>query len=194
MVDKEIEEKESEEVKEKEIEDETIVEEKAEEVQTVEKETEEIQEVELEDDPWSEENWKKSFPELYEETEKAVGLTKEDVIRIVRDQIKLWLRGVGSGKYPLPKGMKPTEYPYPKKKDIEGLEDEFEEIRKSIEAMKSDSEKFETLEKSLDDIKKEVQIIKDQPAEIIEKSIEDKSKIYKPSIEIEDGHIRRKEK
>jgi len=149
------------------------------------------EEIELEDDPWSEENWKKTFPELFED-EKAVGLTKEDVVKIVRDQIKLWLKGVSSGKYPLPKGMAPTKYPYPKKKDISGLEEEFEEIRKSIDSIKLDSEKFDTLQKSLEDIKKEVQVIKDQPAEIIEKSIKEEEKEYKsPYKNLQDGTITR---
>ena len=43
------------------------------------------------------------------EEEKA--LTKEDVIKIVRDELKTFWQGVLSGKYPLPKAAK---YPYAK--------------------------------------------------------------------------------
>jgi len=47
--------------------------------------------------------------EQKDEEEKA--LTKEDVIKIVRDELKTFWQGVLSGKYPLPKAAK---YPYAK--------------------------------------------------------------------------------
>lgn len=195
----EIKEKENDETKEKEVEEklEVTKEEKEieKEIETSTSETGTIEEVELEDDPWSEENWKQTFPELYEKeiTEKEEGLTEKDVIRIVREQLKLWLKGVSEGKYPLPKGMKPTEYPYPKKGDIEGLDEEFE---KSKDLHKSYDEKFEDIAKTFEEIKKEVQIIKDSPVDLIEKEIKEKSdgKYQSPYKNLKDGTITIKHK
>jgi len=46
-----------------------------------------------------------------EKDEEEKALTKEDVIKIVRDELKTFWQGVLSGKYPLPKAAK---YPYAK--------------------------------------------------------------------------------
>jgi len=70
-----------------------------------------------------EEEFEKFFEELENETEENTeeqkseeqnseeekALTKEDVIKIVRDELKTFWQGVLSGKYPLPKAAK---YPY----------------------------------------------------------------------------------
>ncbi|WAE39512.1 MAG: hypothetical protein QIT36_gp088 [Methanophagales virus GBV301] len=72
-----------------------------------------------------EEEFEEFFKELEEETtenteeqksgeqkdEEEKALTKEDVIKIVRDELKTFWQGVLSGKYPLPKVAK---YPYAK--------------------------------------------------------------------------------
>ena len=163
------------------------------EVETPIIETEVAEKITLENDPWSEENWKSSFPELFEQevVEKAEGLTKEDVIRICREQIKEWLKGVDKGDYPLPKGLKPASTQSPKKSDIEGLEEEFE---KSASAYKSFEDKFTDIAKTFEEIKKEVQIIKDTPVDLIEKSMkEDKNKKYESDfLNLKDGTITKK--
>lgn len=201
MAEKKIEEKTEDEIKEKELDDKTeveVIEEKAKETveeKEVEKETETpiseaeiVKETELENDPWSEENWKSSFPELFEKeiTEKAEGLGKDDVIRICREQIKEWLKGVERGSYPLPKSLKPIESSSPNKtRDIEGLD---EQLEKSTTVYKSFEEKFTDIAKTFKEIQKEIQIIKDTPIEIIEKSIDKKDK-YIPSVKMDEGTI-----
>ena len=181
--DKETEDKKEEAIEEKEIEGE--IETATPEIGTVTEETK------LENDPWSAEAWKETFPELFktEVVEKAEGLTKEDVVRICREQIKEWLKGTSEGKYPLPKNMANTEEKASNKiEDVEGLN---EQLEKSTTLYKSYEEKFNDIAKTFEEIKKEVQIIKDQPAEIFEKSLEDnKNKEYvSPFTEKDDGSI-----
>ena len=181
--DKETEDKKEEAIEEKEIEGE--IETATPEIGTVTEETK------LENDPWSAEAWKETFPELFktEVVEKAEGLTKEDVVRICREQIKEWLKGTSEGKYPLPKNMANTEEKASNKiEDVEGLN---EQLEKSTTLYKSYEEKFNDIAKTFEEIKKEVQIIKDQPAEIFEKSLKDNKDIeYKSSfIEKDDGSI-----
>ena len=166
------------------------------EVETPTVETEVTEEIKLENDPFSDENWRSSFPELFEPevVEKAEGLTKEDVIRICREQIKEWLKGTSEGKYPLPKNMANSEEKALNKiEDVEGLTEQFE---KSASAYKSFEDKFTDIAKTFEEIKKEVQIIKDTPVDLIEKSIEkDKNKKYEPRFKnLKDGTITIKEK
>ena len=175
---------------------ETVKEEIKKEVETPTVETEVAEEIKLENDPWSEENWKSSFPELFETevVEKAEGLSKEDVVRICREQIKIWLKGTSTGEFPLPKSMTPTEQKSLNKiKDIEGLD---EQLQKSTEAYKSYEDNFNDIAKTFEEIKKEVQIIKDTPVDLIEKSIEnDKNKVYESKFKtLKDGTITIKEK
>lgn len=160
-------------------------------VETPTVETEVTEEIKLENDPFSDENWRSSFPELFEPeiVEKAEGLSKEDVVRICREQIKIWLKGTSEGKYPLPKSMTPTEQKSLNKiKDIEGLD---EQLEKSTEAYKSYEDKFNDIAKTFEEIKKEVQVIKDTPVDLIEKSIEnDKNKEYESKFKtLKDGTI-----
>ena len=181
--DKETEDKKDEAIEEKDVEKE--VETPTSEVETT------IEETKLENDPWSDENWRSTFPELFEKeiTEKAEGMTKDEVIRICREQIKEWLKGTSEGKYPLPKNMANTEEKASNKiEDVEGLN---EQLEKSTTLYKSYEEKFNDIAKTFEEIKKEVQIIKDQPAEIFEKSLEDnKNKEYvSPFTEKDDGSI-----
>ena len=161
------------------------------EVETPTVETEVAKEIELENDPWSAENWKSSFPELFEAevVEKAEGLSKEDVVRICREQIKIWLKKTSDGTYPLPKSMTPTEQKSLNKiEDIEGLSEQFE---KSASAYKSYEEKFNDIAKTFEEIRKEVQIIKDTPVDLIEKDMKDKStkKYISPYETLKDGTI-----
>lgn len=156
------------------------------------------QEIELENDPWSEESWRNTFPELYENEkvedviQKAEGLGEADVIRIVREQLKIWLKGVSEGKYPLPKGLAPSKEPYPEKSQIKGLDEEFE---KSKTVLDSYEQKFDDISKTFVELKKEIQIIKDTPVDLMEKSIdEDKNKEYvSPYALKKDGTITKKE-
>ena len=195
-IEEDVKEKEVDEVKDKEIEkkkeeiDEEKKIEKEIETPTPELETT-IEETKLENDPWSEENWKSTFPELFEKeiSEKAEEMTKEDVVRICREQIKEWLKGTSEGKYPLPKNMaRGEEKTLNKIEDVEGLN---EQLEKSITLYKSYEEKFNDIAKTFEELKKEVQIIKDQPAEIFEKSLKDNKDIeYKsPFLEKDDGSI-----
>lgn len=161
------------------------------EIETPTIETEQTKEIELENDPWSAESWKISFPELFETevVEKAEGVSKEDVIRICREQIKEWLKGTDRGDYPIPKSLKPTEVSFSNKtKDIEGLD---EQLEKSATAYKSFEEKFQDIAKTFEEIKKEVQIIKDTPVDLIEKSMEkDKNIKYESKFKtLKDGTI-----
>lgn len=155
------------------------------------------QEIELENDPWSEESWRNTFPELYENEkvedviQKAEGLGEADVIRIVREQLKLWLKGVSEGKYPLPKGLAPSQEPYPEKSQIKGLDEEFE---KSKAVFDSYEQKFDDISKTFVELKKELQIIKDTPVDLMEKSIDDdKNREYvSPFAHLKDGTITQK--
>ena len=200
---KKVEEKVEDEIKEKDVEDKTEpevvkkedetkeTEEVKKEIETPTVETEVAKEIELENDPWSAENWKSSFPELFEPeiVEKAEGLTKEDVIRTCREQIKVWLKGTSTGEFPLPKSMTPTEQKSLNRiKDIEGLD---EQLQKSTEAYKSYEDKFNDIGKTFEEIKKEVQIIKDTPVDLIEKSTEkDKDKKFESKFKnLKDGTI-----
>ena len=150
-------------------------------------------EPELENDPWSAESWKETFPELFEKEkeepiiQKAEGLGEADVIRIVREQLKIWLKGVSEGKYPLPKGLAPSKEPYPEKSQIKGLDEEFEKS-KAV---------FDSFEQKFDDISKtfvELKIIKDTPVDLLEKSIDDdKNREYvSPFAHLKDGTITQK--
>ena len=159
-------------------------------------------------------SWDDIFPELAvkaEDTEqnpkeedsvKAVALTEDEVRKIVREEIKKWVKGVTDGKYPFPKGgaSEPTKYPYPSKEEMEamstgiqkGLDDKLAQLMTQIS-------KIDIIEKSLADIKsenealrKDVEIIRDQPAQIIEKStdIPKKRKGFKSAYRVkEDGTI-----
>ena len=152
------------------------------------------QEIELENDPWSEESWRNTFPELYENEkvedviQKAEGLGEADVIRIVREQLKLWLKGVSEGKYPLPKGLGPSKEPYPEKSEID------EEFEKSKAILDSYAQKFDDISKTFEELGKEIQLIKDTPVDLMKKSIdEDKNKDYvSPYAFMKDGTITQK--
>jgi len=175
---------------------EPIIDSKSDLVTTDEKE-EVTKKIELENDPWSEESWKETFPELFEKekeeeaTEKAEGLNEAGVIRIVREQLKLWLKGVSEGKYPLPKELAPSQEPYPEKSQIKGLNEEFE---KSKAILDSYAQKFDDISKTFEELGKEIQIIKDTPVDLIEKSIDgDKNKEYvSPYTLMKDGTITQK--
>ena len=162
-------------------------------VVTTDEKEEVTKEIELKNDPWSEESWKDTFPELYEKereevTERAEGLSEADVIRIVREQLKLWLKGVSEGKYPLPKGLGPSKEPYPEKSEID------EEFEKSKAILDSYAQKFDDISKTFEELGKEIQLIKDTPVDLMEKSIdEDKNKDYvSPYAFMKDGTITQK--
>ena len=182
-----VEEKKNEEENEEEQETPEVAEESKSEEQTEEQEQTE----ELTDDPFA--DWSDIFPELKENREKA--LTEADVRKIVREEIKKWIKGVKEGKYPFPvKYPYPGKYPYPKKS-----EDETEEkssITQELSAMKESQEKLqgtiEELQKSLDAIKKEVDDIRDTPIETFAKSLkeeQEKKEYHSPFVETDDGSI-----
>ena len=172
----------------------------------------EKEEVKVSADPFD--SWDDIFPELAvkaeedeqnptEDPAKADGLTEDNVRMIVREEIKKWVKGVTDGKYPFPKGTtasEPTKYPYPSKEEMEAMSSG---IQKSLDdklaQLMTQISKIDIIEKSLVDIKsenealrKDVEIIRDQPAQIIEKSIDvtKKRKGFKSTYKVkEDGTI-----
>ncbi|MBU0792171.1 MAG: hypothetical protein KKC55_17135 [Gammaproteobacteria bacterium] len=172
------------------------------------KEKEEIPEtIEEKGDADPFDSWEDVFPELASKEEEPIEskeeMTEDSIRKIVREEIKNWVKGVNEGKYPFPKGKpkdekEPSQYPYPSKDEIDemsaSLQKSFdgkftelttqlgtiEAIQKSINELKTDNEA----------IKKEVEIIRDQPAQIIEKSNDRKRKGFKSNFNVrEDGTI-----
>ena len=177
-----VEEKKNEEENEEEQETPEVAEESKSEEQTEEQEQTE----ELTDDPFA--DWSDIFPELRENREKA--LTEADVRRIVREEIKKWIKGVKEGKYPFP-----ATYPYPKK-SMDVTEEEKSAVSQELTAVKESQEKLqgtiEELQKSLDAIKKEVDDIRDTPIETFAKSLkeeQEKKEYHSPFVETDDGSI-----
>jgi hypothetical protein len=163
-----------------------------EETETKEKTDESSAEMETENiDPWK--DWSDVISELNDQdtSEKAMQLTEADVVRIVREQLKLWVKGVNEGKYPMPKSesKEPSKYPYPEKKDLEDMKSQITDTKKYHDDTNT---KLETLSKSIEDIKEELQMVKDTPIEVVEKSLK-KEKEYEPFImEGKDGSITRR--
>ena len=158
----------------------------AEEAKSEKQEEKQEESEELTEDPFS--DWSDIFPELKEERGKA--LTEADVRRIVREEIKKWIKGVKEGKYPFP-----AKYPYPKKSEVL-TEDEKSSLPQELSAMKESQEKLqstiEELQKSLGAIKKEVDDIRDTPIETFAKSLkeeQEKKEYRSPFLESDDGSI-----
>ena len=154
-------------------------------------------------------SWEDIFPELAQKADEPVTpeepaaktMSEEEVRRLVREEIKKWVKGVSEGKYPFPKGAgknkpeetteEPSKYPYPSKEDVKSMN---EALQKSFDEKLT---RFDVIEKSLatlkaenDAMRKEIEIIRDQPAQIIEKSLEKKPKSYKSPYKVkEDGTI-----
>lgn len=159
---------------------------------TVEEEDKTTEEVEKEvegSDPWD--DWSDIFPEMKEEVVKEKILSAEDVKRIVREEIKNWVKGIKEGKYPMPtsggKEEEPTKYPYPEKalkkiatESFKKISDEINDLKKSRDDLKKE---IDTFTKSLDAMQKEVEVIRDTPIDIVEKSMKEDI-AYTPKIRI----------
>lgn len=162
-------------------------------------------EAETSSDPFAE--WTSIFSEFNKEApiETAIEWLNKDEIRMVaREEIKGWVKGVHEGKYPLPTGMIPKIEPIVEEasepkvevevdsfptKEFEALQDEIVDIKKSRDEA---STKLEEVTKSLDKMKKEIEVIRDTPIDLVEKSIKQESP-YEAKIAISrDGQITRR--
>jgi hypothetical protein len=148
-------------------------------------------------DPFS--NWADVFEEFHKDMppkspiENSVWLTRDEIQMVAREEIKGWVKGVQDGKYPMPTGLIETvdstltevaaSFP---EKEFKSVQDDIVEIKKSKEDATT---RLDGIMKSLDAMKKEIEVIRDAPIEVIEKSII-KDTSYESKIDISrDGHI-----
>ena len=157
--------------------------------------------------------------EQKEEEEKA--LTKEDVIKIVRDELKTFWQGVLSGKYPLPKVAKYpyAVYPYAKypapgaQKNIEMDEVpvmplfimpqmvDTTQVPSQTDSTKSNEKdkvieeqksQIEELRKTIEDLQKKLEDLSAQPAPVENETISgDSTCNYVSDVVVEGGTISR---
>ena len=157
---------------------------------------EEIEEVKTDDDktlsdPFG--DWTEVFSEFHKEIPEEISmepkewLSRDEIRMVAREEIKGWVKGIQEGKYPIPTGMVPKIEPKiePKvdtfpEKEFKSLQDEVVEIKKSRDTM---STRFDEILKSLESMKKEIEVIRDTPIDIVEKSIVKKVQ-YVPNIQI----------
>ena len=156
-------------------------------------------------DPFS--SWETVFPEFSKEApaeEPIEWLNRDEIRMVAREEIKGWVKGIHEGKYPLPMGMAPKIEPIveetsePKNevevdpfstKEFEALQGEIVDIKKSRD---ESSTKLEEVMKSLDVMKKEIEVIRDTPIDLVEKSMKKESP-YEAKIDISrDGQITRR--
>ena len=156
-------------------------------------------------DPFS--SWETVFSEFNKEApveEPIEWLNRDEIRMVAREEIKGWVKGIHEGKYPLPMGMAPKIEPIveetskPKNevevgpfstKEFEALQGEIVDIKKSRD---ESSTKLEEVMKSLDAMKKEIEVIRDTPIDLVEKSMKKESP-YEAKIDISrDGQITRR--
>lgn len=156
-------------------------------------------------DPFS--SWETVFSEFNKEApaeEPIEWLNRDEIRMVVREEIKGWVKGIQEGKYPLPTGMASTIEPIVEEtsesenevgvdlfpaKEFEALQDEIVDIKKSRD---ESSTKLEEVMKSLDVMKKEIEVIRDTPIDLVEKSMKKESP-YEAKIDISrDGQITRR--
>lgn len=136
-----------------------------------------------------------------EETEKA--LTEDQVRSIAKDEavkaIKAFWKGVREGKYPMP----PSKYPYPKEKEEEEEKYPYPPKKKEepdfnalFKELKDEIGSYrDNIDKRLTEISKELDIVKNQPAEIISKEQSQKEELAgfeSDYTESRDGGLERK--
>ena len=144
-------------------------------------------------------NWADVFEEFHKEmppespAEAPAWSTRDEIQMIAREEIKGWVKGVQEGKYPMPTGIIQTvdstltevASPFPEK-EFKSVQDDIVEIKKSKEDATT---RLDEIMKSLDAMKKEIEVIRDTPIEVVEKSIA-KDTTYESKINItRDGHI-----
>jgi len=148
-------------------------------------------------DPFS--SWETIFSEFHKDmptetpAESEVWSTRDEIQMIAREEIKGWVKGVQEGKYPMPTGIIQTvdstltevANPFPEK-EFKSVQEDIVEIKKSKEDATT---RLDEIMKSLDAMKKEIEVIRDTPIEVVEKSIA-KDTTYESKIDItRDGHI-----
>ena len=155
---------------------------------TEELKTEEITELA---DPFL--SWETIFSEFHKDmppespADAPAWLTRDEIQMVAREEIKGWVKGVQEGKYPMPTGIIQTvdstltevaaSFP---ENEFKSVQDDIVEIKKSKEDATT---RLDEIMKSLDAMKKEIEIIRDTPIEVVEKSM-DEDTIFEPKIKI----------
>lgn len=139
------------------------------------------------------EDWSTVFGEFHKEMppevpiETPVWLNRDEIEMVAREQIKEWVKGVQEGKYPMPTGLIQTvdstleevASPFPEK-EFESVQKDIVEIKKSKEDANT---RLDEITKSLEAMKKEIEVIRDTPIEVVEKSVVNDTK-FEPKIKI----------